>query len=1201
MVEREEKRFSNRYSRQNAALGAETTKFLGRMRLVVVGMRGVGVEVAKNCLLQGVSKLTIYDPTPVGIADAGVNFFLSPEDVGRPRDVVCRPRLQELNPEATVSVAEALTEELVGNSDCAVFCGLRAREDLLRWNEFCRSRTRESIDERGCSYREPAAVSFVWCACCGLATSIFVDHGPSFEVRDANGEKPAVRLVESISREARGLVRYIVPDGMAATSLPAGSLYALSEVNGCDGVEADAWPASRDEGDPANSFRIGDTRRFPPYVSGGVITECKAPKTVAFRSLGARLLDPGKAHDEGGGTIMTDYAFTNAEAMVHATLVGLLEFHAATGRAPKPNDEADADAVVANARHFVEACRVANRAAGSGALDLDQLDEAFARTFARHAAVEIQPVACFAGGVVAQEVVKCAGKYTPIDGFAHFSFFEALPTPPPPLADRAPRESRYDDLVAVYGARFVLERLANLNYFLVGSGALGCEFVKNFALCGVCCGPRGKLLVADADRIELSNLTRQFLFREHNVGHPKCVAAAAMAVDPGPRTCANAMNAALKVSTAEAYVGPKTETTLFNDDLWEGLDGVCNALDNMEARFYVDGQCVKFEKPLLESGTMGTSGNVDPIVPHKTRTYREGGNAADGGGVPMCTLRNFPHLIEHCIEWARDKFAELFVKPAKRAAKFAQAPDSACATLRRDLASTDAATVEAARHQAETLLATLRVATIPDLARRRAACAQAAFDAFHALFRDQILDLVRAYPADARVKDKDGRDKGPFWSGHKKFPTPATYDPSAEPHWRFLVATTHLLSQMLGAQPRKLENDDDYAANERDADWAADLASHLAIPTYASRAVDATGIDDTTTTTTQETTDVATARAAGLAAVDALRAAAGALDHVQAHDFEKDDDYNFHIDFVTACANCRAENYSINQTDHDAAKLAAGRIVPAIATTTASVTGLVMLELFKVVMDLPATSLRTRQVGLGVNYYPSFDADNLVRRETRVVQTKPDPSTLDEDAFDANGDIKPEFYIKRPSVAYPNPHSVWTKLLAPPDAANWKIDQLSSWLRATHDLRLTAWNLHAGYVVEDDVKRPVSVRVYPPVQTLDLSKLPPLDLSKPKAMVALQKSGIAGALAMKYLAAWDKYKTQGGLPADLPPPERSTADMTIKEILELKGNLDLSGRRRVLLDGLSCSVVAPKQLDEDAMDVDEIDVEKLAPVLINLK
>jgi ubiquitin-activating enzyme E1 len=49
---------------------------------------------------------------------------------------------------------------------------------------------------------------------------------------------------------------------------------------------------------------------------------------------------------------------------------------------------------------------------------------------------------------------------------------------------------------------------------------------------------------------------------------------------------------------------------VFNDEFWGRLDGICNALDNMEARIYVDMQCVKYEKSLLESGTMGTSGNV---------------------------------------------------------------------------------------------------------------------------------------------------------------------------------------------------------------------------------------------------------------------------------------------------------------------------------------------------------------------------------------------------------------------------------------------------------------------------------------------------------------------------------------------------------------------------------------------------------------
>jgi len=122
------------------------------------------------------------------------------------------------------------------------------------------------------------------------------------------------------------------------------------------------------------------------------------------------------------------------------------------------------------------------------------------------------------------------------------------------------------------------------------------------------------------------------------------------------------MNPAFKVRTFELRVDAENEQH-FNDQFWEELDFVVTAVDNVKARLFIDGRCVWYSKPLLESGTLGTKCNSQTILPGKSQTYGDSRDPPEES-FPLCTLKNFPNQIEHTIQWARDYFEGMFVEGA---------------------------------------------------------------------------------------------------------------------------------------------------------------------------------------------------------------------------------------------------------------------------------------------------------------------------------------------------------------------------------------------------------------------------------------------------------------------------------------------------------------------------------------------------------
>ena len=142
-------------------------------------------------------------------------------------------------------------------------------------------------------------------------------------------------------------------------------------------------------------------------------------------------------------------------------------------------------------------------------------------------------------------------------------------------------------------------RLASSSVLVVGAGGLGGPLLYALAGAGV-----GRLVVADGDTVSLSNLNRQFLFDQADLGRPKAEAAARRL---------SAFNPDLRVEGVEAWLDEKTGMELLAD-----CQLAVAAVDNLPARLALNAACAKKNIPLVNGGVEGWYGSVMAVEFGKT-------------------------------------------------------------------------------------------------------------------------------------------------------------------------------------------------------------------------------------------------------------------------------------------------------------------------------------------------------------------------------------------------------------------------------------------------------------------------------------------------------------------------------------------------------------------------------------------------------
>ncbi|CAG8452464.1 12540_t:CDS:10 [Ambispora gerdemannii] len=855
------------YSRQLYVLGHDAMKKMGTSNVLIVGLKGLGVEIAKNIILAGVKSVTLYDPEPVKICDLSTQFYLREEDIDKSRAASTAPRLAELNQYVPVHVLEGdLTNEKLKDYQVVVLTETTLKRQL-EINDFTHNN----------------GISFISTTVRGLFGTIFNDFGENFVVSDTTGENPLSGMIAAVSKETDGIVtcldetRHGLEDGEYVTF---SEINGMAELNNCEPRQIRVLGPY--------TFTIGDTSNFGDYISGGTFTQVKQPKKLSFKSLRAALKTPEY--------LVSDWAKFDRLSQLHIGFQALHKFTEKHGSLPRPRNESDAD----------ELFKLAN-SINDQLEDKAEFDEKLIKQLAYGAAGDLSPMVAVFGGLVAQEVLKaCSGKFHPIYQFFYFDSLESLPTSVTLTEESCrPIGSRYDGQIAVFGKEFQ-EKIANFREFLVGAGAIGCEMLKNWAMMGLGTGARGSIHITDMDTIEKSNLNRQFLFRPEDVGKLKSATAAAAIGKMNP-------DAKGTIIAHEDRVGVETEN-VYNDEFFESLDGVTNALDNVDARKYMDRRCVYFRKSLLESGTLGTKGNTQVVIPYLTESYSSSQDPPEKS-IPLCTLKNFPNAIEHTIQWARELFEGLFKQPAENVNQYLSQPNFVELTMKQGANQKDI--LEGIRN----FLVTAKPLSFDE-------CIAWARLRFEELYNNNIQQLLFNFP-----KDSITSSGTLFWSGPKRAPTPIIFDPENESHLDFIVAAANLHAFNYGLK------------GESNREYFKRVVSNVIVPEFTPKQGVKIQVQE------NETIQQASANEQELQEIISSLPSSSTLAGFRLNpvEFEKDDDTNFHIDFITAASNLRADNYVIQPADRLKTKFIAGKIIPAIATTTALVTGLVCLELYKII------------------------------------------------------------------------------------------------------------------------------------------------------------------------------------------------------------------------------------------------------------
>ena len=918
------------YSRQLGIIDSDSMTKLISMKYLVIGLRGLGIEILKNLILEGPQRVDIYDPNYIQINDLNSNYFVKDEDINKVRDETIIEKIQDLNPYVKSDIIkQSINSNEKKNYENEIDFIISKIKDynMIIITEFVSKKTIDKINSE-CQKLNKGLIYTCALGLSGFLFNYFSEEHTVLSPTEKNdtfypikniikGEQTTIQLEKSLEN---------FPDIIEDNFIKLSDIKGIKEIN-TDKIYKVVKRESISE------YKIDlNSSNFSDYTYGGFLQVITLPIKMNFRTFQEDIFNPL----ENKEIDVINISYIGRNDIVHSLVSSLYNrnyenddeknrdkrsFVIDEDILPKIYDEKFQKEIVESAKKIYNDSKSKNEKwiqledIYDETSPFKEFDEDMASNLCLYLKNEIPPITSFLGGVASQEAIKLTGRFTPFNQWFEFEFNylsrnrESI--------DKKYKNSRYNEQIQIFGEE-TQKKLNSLKIFLVGVGAIGCEYLKNFSMMGIS-SKEGTLTITDFDKIELSNLNRQFLFRENNIDQYKSEVA---------EYYIKQMNNSINIITHKNYVGPETEN-IFTDQFWEDQDIIFNAVDNVKARFYLNEKVCIHQKYHFDAGTLGVNSSCGFFMKNLSSTYKEQNGEKkeeDDNNIErengMCTIHSFPTCIKHCIEWARNEYEYLFTGFMKE--------------LNQIIAGDVLFFYKILIKKMFPFYKQLKIKEINDIleifiTKNYKKAIEFSYEYFMNKFNLEIKNILKEYPENS--KDKEGKK---IYSGSKHVPLILHFGININTDnliVNYIKNFANLIFDCLGlcrSYSEKNINDNDIKT----------ICSNMNLPNYDG--INIKSLKSEKNYNKEFCQDFIKS------VQKKLKDNFYPLNDIKFKEihFEKDNKNSNQFNFIYSCSNLRAITFQIPQSDFIKIKNLASNIIPSIVTSNAVITGLVSMQIY---------------------------------------------------------------------------------------------------------------------------------------------------------------------------------------------------------------------------------------------------------------